>query len=341
MNGVPRVSICLLTRRRSPALERCLDSLAAQGDGVGFELLVASDGDPRIAGLVRERFPDAIVGLVRGAHPGHARNLLVAQASGELLWFLDDDVEVPPGTLARLVATADAHPLVAVFGGPNLTPAGSSRLERLQGAVLGSLIGAGPVRRRYRRHRTGPADDRSLILCNLAVRRGQMVAFPPELMGGEENALLEELRRRGVPMRYEAELAVSHARRPTLRAFLTQMYKYGRGRGQAMRRRPSTARPAYLAPVALDVALLTAAPLAAISAWALAPLALYAVLVVAQATAIGVRAGRPSYIACAAPVIVALHVVYGAGVVHGLARTPRRRAAEGTEAFESLAAPAT
>ena len=54
---------------------------------------------------------------------------------------------------------------------PNDTPPGSSRFQAVQGAVLASLVGSGPVRRRYGAHPPRHADERFFILCNLAVRR--------------------------------------------------------------------------------------------------------------------------------------------------------------------------
>lgn len=334
----PVVSICILTRRVSAALDRCLASLQVQEGEVPFEVLIASDGDPSVAQFTRARFPDAVVGLVQGAHPGHARNFLTANARGELLWFLDDDVVVPPSALQHLVQLAAANPSVAVFGGPNLTPPHSTFFERVQGAVLRSVVGSGPVRRRYRQQSSGPADDRFLILCNLAVRRERMLPFPPELIGGEENALLTELRRLRLPMLYDQGLAVFHERRPTLASFATQMRKYGRGRGQAIRRRPSSARVGYLVPVALLGYLVTLPLLAVLSPWLFAPLLAYFAAIGFAATRIGVRLGSVRAFGISLVLLVVMHCAYGVGIVHGLSRRARRRVPHGEESFVSLPA---
>ena len=188
---------------------------------------------------------------MRARYPGAARNVLLDDARGEWLLFLDDDVTVRPDLLARLAALAEAHPDVDVFGGPNDSPEGSTRFQFVQGAAMASMAGAGPVRRRYGAHPAGPADERFFILCNLAVRRSAMRPFDPDLVCAEENALLSEMSRRGIAMHYDPELAVFHERRDTFSGFGRQMYKYGRGRGQLMVRTPATASPAYLVPSAL------------------------------------------------------------------------------------------
>ena len=173
MSAPPRISICIVTGRRLALLDACLASIEAQVDPPPYEVLVCSDGDREVADAVTARRPDARVCLVDRALPGAARNLLVDEARGDLLFFVDDDATLEPHALALLVDLADAHPEAGVFGGPNDTPPDSSRFEVVQGAALASILGSGPVRRRYGPHPAGPADERFFILCNLAVRRAR------------------------------------------------------------------------------------------------------------------------------------------------------------------------
>ena len=141
MSPVPVVSVCVATRGASPKLERLLGSLAVQTGGVAMELLVASDGDPRVSEMVGRIVPTSFVAITFGAPPGSARNTLIPRARGNVLWFLDDDVVVPPGALARLATVSRERPAVNVFGGPNLAPPESGFFERVQSAALGSLLG--------------------------------------------------------------------------------------------------------------------------------------------------------------------------------------------------------
>ena len=204
--------------------------------------------------------------------------------------FLDDDVvrgrDAPPG----VASVAAAAPLDDVFGGPNLTPPGSSRFQVVQGAVLGSLVGAGPVRRRYGRHPAGPANERFFTLCNLAIRRHAMRPFSPlSLAAAKRTRLLIELDRGNHAMHYDPNLEVFHERRPTLGAFTVQMAKYGRGRGEVMARDPSSARLVYFAPVAATI-YLAFVPLLALWSWlAAVPLLIYVAVVAATGAPCGKR----------------------------------------------------
>jgi GT2 family glycosyltransferase len=321
----PAVSVCILAGRGPEVLDRCLAGLAAQEDPPPFEVVVCADRDERILEVVHRRFPGATTGVVAGARPGAARNVIVERARGTWLLFLDDDVTVPPHHLRSLAAAAAANPEAGVIGGPQLTPRGSTSFQVVQGAVLSSLVAAGPVRRRYGPHPPGPADERYFTLCNLAVRRDVMVPFDPELRCAEENALLTELRRRGVAMHYEPRMAAFHERRPTWRSFAAQMRTYGHGRGQLARRRPATFRPAHGVPAALVVYLATLPLLAWWSPLWLAPAVAWLGAVAAGAVRVATTLRRPTVVPLAAGLVVTVHVGYGVGILGGLLR--RRRPA--------------
>jgi succinoglycan biosynthesis protein ExoA len=322
----PEISVCILAGHGAEALHACLESLGAQLDPPPFELLIGGNPSPEARSAARRWFPGAQVCDTGRRLPGAARNPLIERARGELLLFLDDDVTVPPTLLRALADIAGRHRYVSVFGGPNDTPPESSPFQVVQGAVLSSLAGSGPVSRRYGARHPGLADERWFTLCNLAVRRQAMLPFLEELVCAEENELLANLRRRGEPMLYEPSLRVFHARRPALRTFARQMLKYGRGRGQLLARRPGTVRAAYLAPAALVVYLLLAPVLIGLGLlwpFALIPLAAYCALIAASSLWIGGTLRRPAAVPLGLLLVVVVHLCYGAGVLTGLLRAGR------------------
>ncbi len=317
----PHISVCILAGHGSAALDACLSSLEAQLSPPSFEVLVGGSPSLETIDIVHARFPGAQVCDTSGRLPGAARNPLIARATGDLLLFLDDDVTAPPDLLGQLAATAARYPEASVFGGPNDTPAGSSFFQVVQGAVLSSMMGAGPVSRRYGARHPGPADERWFTLCNLAVRREVMVRFITHLICAEENALLAGLHRRGAQMRYEPDLRVFHDRRPRVRPFAAQMIKYGRGRGELLRRDPRTLRAAYLAPVALLIYLVVAMVMISLGGPmlpALAPGVVYGGLLVATSLRVAWTLRRLSTTPLAAALIVVVHGCYGAGVLRGV-----------------------
>jgi cellulose synthase/poly-beta-1,6-N-acetylglucosamine synthase-like glycosyltransferase len=321
----PSISVCIVTGGRLEQLSECLQSLAHQVKAPPTEVLVCANGDPEVEPVVRQWFPAARVALVPHTRLGAARNMLIRQATGDLLLFLDDDVAAHPRLLQRLAEAAIDHPEAAVFGGPNLNPPGRPLVEVVQGGVLASMVASGPVRRRYGTHPAGPADERFFTLCNLAVRREVMIEFPADVTGGEENAVLWTLAERDVPMRYDPELRVFHQRRPSVGAFARQMHKYGSGRGEVIVRMPASARAMHFAPSAL-LAYLAVAPFAAalVHPVALLPAMVYAALVATTAVKVAMPLRAPSAVLLAGQLVLVLHAAYGVGVVSGLLRRPAR-----------------
>lgn len=316
----PLVSIVIPNGGRDDALRRCLHSLQAQANPPSYELLVSLPPHSAAEALVTDLFPAATVVQESAATAAERRNALIARAAGELVLFLDDDVVVPPDYLATLAEQAGEHPDDVVLGGPNVTPATSSAFQMVQGAVLGSVLGSGPVRRRYGRRRAGHADERSFTLCNLAIRRSYVTTFDAELVCAEENDLLDRLRRAGARMRYDPRLWAAHDRRPDVRSFAEQMFKYGRGRGQLARRSPGTLRLAHLVPSAalLTIVVLTVAAAGTGNPWIASPIAAYLLALLLQSAKIAITLRRPSALPAAAGITMLLHGCYGAGVMVGL-----------------------
>src|SRR4051794_16235426 len=112
----PPASILFPTRDRHDYLVVALASVAPQATRHGAEIVIVEDDaeDPRIAQLAaRHGARYLALGSRRGINV--ARNAAVAAASGELLCFLDDDVEAWPGWLDALLG---APPEYEALGGP-------------------------------------------------------------------------------------------------------------------------------------------------------------------------------------------------------------------------------
>jgi Glycosyl transferase family 2 len=322
----PFISVCITTLGNTALLDACLRSLKGQV-GPPFELLVCCKGDLDCVGLIRQQFPEAIVGYVPGGTPGEARNFLIQRSRGEWLLFLDDDVTFTSDFLQRLATIGTQHGDVMVIGGPNLTPPSSPLFEIVQGAVLGSLLATGPVRRRYGQHPPALADERYFTLCNLAVRRDVMIPFPESLAAGEENVVLNALAEQHVPMKYDPDMWVYHQRRSTFGAFATQLRKYGRGRGRVMILVPRSCRPVHFAPFLLLLWVVSLPFLAVlITPWWLLTVPCYGLILLVSGTAIAcsmvgwnmrdrLRAFTIGSVLCAT-----VHFNYAWGLIVGLVR---------------------
>jgi cellulose synthase/poly-beta-1,6-N-acetylglucosamine synthase-like glycosyltransferase len=260
--------------------------------------------------------------VARGKQPSVQRNAAMKAARGEVLYFLDDDSVPLPGNLRRVVAHF-SDPTVQMVGGPNLCPADAPALEQVFALVLGSWA-FGPSRARYTPVGTVRASsEKELILCNLAARRETMLqlgGFNEALYPNEENALMDELQKRGGKLLYDPELIVYRRPRASLSAFAKMLRTYGRGRAEQFRVHPTLGSALNFGPPVFCVyllALLVALLLnRAQPAW-FAPLGLYGVVVLAIAGALIPRGGLWRAIA-AIPLVILTHLLYGVGFWRGL-----------------------
>lgn len=256
--------------------------------------------------------------VAEGRKPSRQRNLAAAEATGEVLYFLDDDSLTEPGFLQR-AARHFADPSVAVVGGPSLTPGTDTLFQRAVGIALASPLGGGGARNRYRAAGTARAtSERELILCNLAFRKEIFVTMgglDERLYPNEENELLDRIAQAGLGLRHDPELAVQRSQRPTLRAFFRQFCGYGRGRGEQTRIAGMRSVVDFLPTLFLAYLLLL--PLLP---WrpALLPLCIYGA--VAAVSSLAGAAGKRLFSAIPWLMILypSLHLCYGFGFAKGL-----------------------
>jgi glycosyltransferase involved in cell wall biosynthesis len=185
-------SIVIPTRGRPDYLAVALSSIAPQAQEAGAEIVVVDDAGPSqaIRALVEDR------GARYEPHPGPlglnvARNTGVERTSGELVVFVDDDVEVAPGWLDALLEAARGHPEAEVFAGPIHA--------RLEGGH--TPHGCGRELPPITTLDLGPADTydaRFAWGANMAIRRGALIRVGPFdttlEYGGDEQEWQERLR---------------------------------------------------------------------------------------------------------------------------------------------------
>lgn len=284
----------------------------------------------------RDRFE---IILARGRQPSVQRNAAIKVAKGDIIYFLDDDAIPQPENLRRAVAHF-TDPTVKMVGGPNLCPPAAPTLEQVFALVLSSWLAFGPSRARYAQvGQLRATSEKELILCNQLARRDTLIelgGFDEKLYPNEENALMDEIQKRGGRLLYDPAIFVHRRPRRTLKSFARMLRTYGRGRAEQVRVKPTLGSlPNFVPPlfcvylaalvVALALSLVTGRYNPSGAMLALTPLFLYTFVVLAQ-TAWLARTGGIARAFCAAPLLVLSHLLYGVGFWRGLF-TPLKKSA--------------
>jgi len=227
-------TIIIPTRGRPDYLAVTLASIVTQARAAAAEVLVVDDGrdarNEQAARAVDVRY--LALGSPRGANA--ARNAGVDAASGELLVFIDDDIEADPRWLAAYLRAAGDLPEVGVFGGPI-----RARLEGSRWRTCGRE--SPPIT-----HTDHGLDDRDVSRAwsaNLAIRRATLDAvgrFDERYAeSGEEEEWEERYLAMGGRIRYVAAAAVDH-RRSAADSTLLRLARVALRRGYASRRYDET-----------------------------------------------------------------------------------------------------
>jgi glycosyltransferase involved in cell wall biosynthesis len=232
------LTVAVCTHGRPDTLAGCLHSLLAlRGDG-RFELLVVDNAPPD--GATRELVA-GLPGITYAVEPrpglDFARNRALAEATGEWIAFLDDDVVADRGWLAGLEEALAENPDAGALTGLVLP----AELETEAQIVFERR---GGFRRGFRKLRyEGDVQPGNPLYpvgagmfgagCNMALRRGPVLALGgfdvaldtgPPLPGGGDLDIFHRVLRAGLPLVYEPRMLVRHRHRRD-RAGLRRQYR--------------------------------------------------------------------------------------------------------------------
>lgn len=170
MNGPIDVSVCIANWNCRDMLRTCLESLQDRPQGVRLETIVVDNGSSDgAADMVAREFPE-VVPIRNATNAGFARanNQAARVARGRYLFFLNNDTEVPAGSLKRLLDFADRHPEAGIIG-PRLRDAqGDIQVSHRRRPTVAILVHrttllrwTGIFRSAHRCYRRGTVDDPS------------------------------------------------------------------------------------------------------------------------------------------------------------------------------------
>jgi glycosyltransferase involved in cell wall biosynthesis len=118
-----RVSLVIPVADGGRRFRRCLESVL-QSEPAATEVIVVADGCTDDSAAVAAAAGARVLHVEPRRGPAHARNAGARAASGDVLLFVDADVEIPPDAIGRVWAAFDAEPrLDALFGSYDDDPA--------------------------------------------------------------------------------------------------------------------------------------------------------------------------------------------------------------------------
>ena len=124
------VSIIVPAYNNGPDLRECLMAVAAQC-GPGTEVLVVDDASTDETPALAAKFPVRVLQLPENSGPAAARNYGAEQARGDVLFFVDADVVIAPGTVEQIRRSfVDRPNAAAVFGSYDARPRAAGLVSR-------------------------------------------------------------------------------------------------------------------------------------------------------------------------------------------------------------------
>jgi len=134
MPSIPRtpstVSLIIPVYNGGDSFRACLQSIA-QAVPQPTELIVVADGDSDGSREVARAFGAHVIALPFCGGPARARNVGARAAHGDILFFVDADVTIPPDALAQIVHVFRTEPsTVALFGSYDDQPAATNFLSQ-------------------------------------------------------------------------------------------------------------------------------------------------------------------------------------------------------------------
>ena len=217
-------TVVIPTYRRPEGLRRLVDAVRAQHDG---EIVVVDNATPPTVG------PTSGVRIVHEATPGAsaARNRGIAEASGDVIVFLDDDVVPQPGFI-EAIARSDAD---GVGGRVVLADTPLPRWLRPAGSVAGYLTAFDLGERRELRRGefviTAAAAFRTDLLRDVGGFDTTVGPTGEAHLVNDDVLLCRRLQERGARLAFEPGAVVVHevpAERATPRWLLRRAYLQGR-----------------------------------------------------------------------------------------------------------------
>jgi GT2 family glycosyltransferase len=214
----PALSAIVPARNAALTLARCLDALVAQRSD-DIEIIVVDDGSTDVTSAIASRYDVRLLRLPTNMGASAARNRGAQMARAPILFFLDADVELGPGQMARAKALMAGGEDCAIIGSYDDDPAATSIISRFKNLA------------HHHFHQRSRGEATTFWgACGLIRRETflQLGGFDEKQFGIEDVELGYRMTTHGIRIVLVPELQVKHLKRWTLRSLITTDV-WGRG----------------------------------------------------------------------------------------------------------------
>jgi len=226
----PRVSVVVCAYNAADTLEDNLQSLERL-TYPDYEIVLVNDGSRDATAEIARRHPRVRIVDTPNQGLSAARNIGLAEASGEIVAYTDADTRVDPDWLTFLIQPFLTSDVVG-SGGPNVVPADDPPIAQCIARAPG-----GPTHvlldDRIAEHVPG---------CNMAFRRDALLAIggfnPIYLRAGDDVDVCWRLQARGWKIGFASSALVWHHHRASVKAYWRQQVGYGEGETWLMAHHP-------------------------------------------------------------------------------------------------------
>jgi GT2 family glycosyltransferase len=215
----PLVSVVIPCFNQARTIQMCVNSVLGQTYR-SIEIIVVDDGSADSSAAIAESTGVTVLRMAGNRGPSAARNLGAGQARGEILFFLDADVALEPGSVAAAVVALRSAPRLGAICGV-LHP------DSLVSQTLVARYRAQQMYHWWLAHE-GPITGLHTALCAMRAEVFRATGpFDPALRHTEAPEYGRRLRRR-FEVRSTAAIAGTHDHDATLRILLPKVFRRAR-----------------------------------------------------------------------------------------------------------------
>ena len=322
-----KVSVVVVCYNSEEHIEQCITSLINQTYPKDlYEIIFVDNGSTDRTQEIMNDYSTRFSNLRLVINPivgiATSRNVGLREANYDYIAFTDSDCIVPEDWLENLAAGYERHhgndERVVAVGGANVPPQNTSRFFDALSIFLNTFVGSrGSVQgMRYPTDREVP----HIPTVNVMYSKEKLMEINgfDESFGniGEDQDLTFRLRKKGYCFCYLSNSFVWHKLRPTFKAWLKNMFVYGKGRMWLLRKHPTMMHAFFLVPIGLVLVI----PCTILSFWNpifILPLA-YFPLILCVSIWECLRQNRPDMILRLFALYIGTHFAYGLGEIYGL-----------------------